>query len=346
MDEQEIKEYASWYHQERPFYELLANKVAGIIGDILDSEKVSIYNVKSRAKEINKFEEKIRGPISFNPKDMQDLAGIRIICYLNSDVEKVANLIQSHFSIDKSRSIDKSQVLRVDQVGYKSIHLVAKLSPERVALPEFKKFEGKYFEIQIRTILQHSWAEIEHDRNYKFSGILPPEIQRRFFLIAANLEMADNEFNTLSELIDGYSRDVSKKTKEGKLDIIIDSTSLTQFMIDEFGDLPGLELDFGPHTGSRIVIKELTKLGIKTLKNLKEIIPPSLKENIKKYKESANFLGIIRTVLIVHNADDYFKKAWGKTWQGFNSDSIKLYEEYGVKVSKICEDYGLRIFED
>lgn len=39
------------------------------------------------------------------------------------------------------------------------------------------RYEGLYCEVQIRSLLQHAWAEIEHDRNYKFSGILPKELR-------------------------------------------------------------------------------------------------------------------------------------------------------------------------
>jgi putative GTP pyrophosphokinase len=86
--------------------------------------------------------------------------------------------------------------------------------------------------------LQHAWAEIEHDRNYKFSGILPKGIQRRFNLLAGTLELVDNEFEQISEEIEKYSQEVSAKTKIGELNIPINSTSLTQYMTEKFEAVP------------------------------------------------------------------------------------------------------------
>jgi len=75
-------------------------------------------------------------------------------------------------------------------------------------LPEYTACKDCVFEIQIRTILQHTWAEIEHDKNYKYSGVLPDEIERRLNLLSAVLESADNEFNTISQEIDNYTKSV------------------------------------------------------------------------------------------------------------------------------------------
>ena len=62
---------------------------------------------------------------------------------------------------------------------------------------ELKSFENMRFEIQVRTILQHAWAEIEHDDLYKNPGQIPSSLRRRFFLVSNVLESADNELNEL-----------------------------------------------------------------------------------------------------------------------------------------------------
>lgn len=345
MKEKEIEEYVRWYSQNKPIYDLLADKIAEIIEEVLDSEGIIYSSTEWRGKDVENFKNKIKGGIKFDPKEMQDLAGIRIICYVHSDVEKISELIKKIFDVDKTRSVNKSEILGTDKMGYRGIHIIAKLPQERVRLHEFKKFEGLYFEVQIRTILQHAWAEIQHDKNYKFSGTLLPEIQRRFNLISTNLEMADNEFNTLSQLIEKYSQDVSKKTKEGDLDIPIDSTSLKQFLINEFGDIKDLKLDFGRKSAdSKVIIKELEIMGIKTLKDLKGIIPKDFKEKKMKYMEEGdNFSGVIRTILTIYDPEGYFKKAWRNSWQGTSKD-IRIHESYGIDISKIYEKYGVELF--
>jgi ppGpp synthetase/RelA/SpoT-type nucleotidyltranferase len=54
-----------------------------------------------------------------------------------------------------------------DELGYQSVHYLVQFSPERCALPEYQRFQGRIAEIQVRTVLQHGWAEIEHDIQYK-----------------------------------------------------------------------------------------------------------------------------------------------------------------------------------
>ncbi|MDO5684258.1 MAG: hypothetical protein Q4G46_15720, partial [Propionibacteriaceae bacterium] len=57
------------------------------------------------------------------------------------------------------------------------------------------------FSVQLRTVLQHAWAEFEHDVRYK--GTIPPEqvpdLDRRFTLAAGLLELADSEFTTIRD---------------------------------------------------------------------------------------------------------------------------------------------------
>lgn len=133
-----------------------------------------------------------------------DLAGIRIIAYINSDVERISKIIEDEFEIDRENSVDKSKLLGIDQVGYQSVHYIAKLSKKRLELSEYEEYQDMVFEVQIRTILQHAWAEIEHDRNYKFNGVLPNNIKRKFYLTAGVLELIDREFEVLSKEIDEF----------------------------------------------------------------------------------------------------------------------------------------------
>jgi putative GTP pyrophosphokinase len=221
------------------------------------------------------------------------------------------------------------------------------LPQDRINLAEYRKFEGLLFEVQIRTILEHCWAEIEHDRNYKFSGVLPEDMKRRFSLLAATLELADNEFNNISKSIDALREEVSTKTKVGKIDIPIDSISLRQYLTDKFEHLDKLEPNFGVADSSRILIEELNGMGIKTLKDLDDIIPSDF---IEKHNKIAidpdydnNFLGIVRDILIIKFKELYFKEVWKKSWSWIEIPTADLYREYGIDVDYLAEKYDLPI---
>jgi putative GTP pyrophosphokinase len=183
-----IENSIKWYSENKILFEQLSKKVETIIQEILIDNKIPIHAIYSRAKEIDSYSKKIEDSKYTDPiSQITDLSGIRIIAYVESDLDKISKIIEEHFEIDKENSIDKSQSLGTDKVGYRSIHFIGKLPNDRIKLPEYKKFGDLYFEIQIRTILQHSWAEIEHDKNYKFSGELPNYLKRRFKVLAGVL---------------------------------------------------------------------------------------------------------------------------------------------------------------
>jgi len=343
MTAEDIDQKRQWFEEKKPIYEALTIKAESLIMEILNLNKISYHSVESRCKEIDSFKNKIEKGIDYDYKEMQDLAGIRIIGYVNSDIELISKLIRDNFDVDLSRSIDKSAVLGIDKVGYKSVHFVVKFKKERCTLPEYKLFNNIFFEIQVRTILQHAWAEIEHDRNYKFSGILPKEINRRFKLLAGVLEVADNEFNQISREIDKYSEEVSRKTKKGDLNIPINSTSLMQYFKDVFKEAEIINFNFGPPENdySRIAIDELNILSINTLADLDKILTKKIRDDIMTIDEIQNLLGLTRLILIKNFQEKYFDHAWKKRWL-FVSDP-DTFHRLGINIESLAKKFGLKM---
>jgi ppGpp synthetase/RelA/SpoT-type nucleotidyltranferase len=94
---------------------------------------------------------------------------------------------------------DKAQALLEDEkFGYASIHYLVRLKVNRTDLSEYSRFKGLVAEIQVRTILQHAWAEIEHDIQYK--SAIPSSIRRRFMSLAGMLEIGDREFQAIQSV--------------------------------------------------------------------------------------------------------------------------------------------------
>lgn len=333
------KDFINKYVELRSTYKTLAFKVSQILTEILEINNVNYHIITSRAKTIESFSEKIKKPKYDNPlEQLTDLAGIRIIGYVENDVLQISKLVEDIFQIDESNSLDKGKDLGIDKVGYKSVHYICSLPKNRIKLPEYSRFENLKFEIQIRTILQHSWAEIEHDKNYKFSGELPYEIQRRFKLLAGALEMADREFNQISEEIDKYSEKVKENTKKGDLEIPINSTSLKEFLKSKFEkaiEKGVLVPSFNSSRNLKDMLNELDDFGIETLEQLNNIIPKNLEEILIKYKDDGNFLGLVRTILMSSDLEKYFTHCHKNHWGNLSPDSEIILSELGVDVEKL-----------
>jgi ppGpp synthetase/RelA/SpoT-type nucleotidyltranferase len=129
-------------------------------------EKKYKYQIYYRTKNIDRLREKIRRKrrskkIYKNLSDINDLAGIRIVFYLESEKEKFINDLEKELpSIVSVEEFEKNN-------GYHAKHLVIKMDRKRLQLSEYKRFKGLRCEIQLTSIFNHVWAELEHDWLYK-----------------------------------------------------------------------------------------------------------------------------------------------------------------------------------
>jgi putative GTP pyrophosphokinase len=112
-----------------------------------------------------------------------------------------------------------------------SLHYIAQLNTARSALVEYRKFSGIKFEIQIRSILQHAWAEIEHDLGYKSEVAIPRDLKRRFSRLAGLLEIADDEFATIRDQLDAHKERATLEIAQGERALEIDQDSLEALVL-------------------------------------------------------------------------------------------------------------------
>jgi len=333
-----------WYIENRPIYKRLAYKIESILAEIFEIEGIPFHMIQSRAKDIDSFSNKITGDKYSNPiEEVQDFAGIRVVTYVEDEVKKVCELIEKIFKIDNGNSSDKSESLGIDKVGYKSVHYVCYLKSDRLKLPENEQFKDRCFEIQVRTILQHAWAEIEHDRNYKFAGILPKEINRRFKLLAGTLELADREFNNIASDIDKISNIVKTETKKGNFDIKINSTSFSEYIKNRFKKIQKSIKIYDLQNDN--IVTELNSFGIFTLQEFENIIPADFENQyLKEHKDNNEkwAVGFVRAILIISDYDKYFKNChtdWAR-WSK-KGDGLGLFTHYNIDWNAIEDKYNV-----
>jgi len=343
MDSEKV---TNWYLSVRPVYKKLAEKIENILGELIQESQIDIHVISSRPKTIESFVEKVKRKSYDDPENqIHDLAGIRIITYVENDVERISQLIKTSFNIDKKNSVDKKKELGTDKFGYQSVHFVAQLKKDRLLLPEYKKFKGLKFEIQLRTLLQHTWAEISHDRNYKFSGKLPFSVERRFSLVAGSVEMADREFDVLATEIDKITSEIDS----GELDLPLNSTTIKQYLENKLQQLieKGLPNRFYAGKDESVMIKELENFGIYNLKELDALIT---KKFLSTYNELSipswnNYSSFLQNLMIVTDYQKYFEKSWHQDWSTIHEDEVRILRSFNVPLNIISKEYGLEIKE-
>jgi ppGpp synthetase/RelA/SpoT-type nucleotidyltranferase len=218
------------FKERKGVYESCESRLKSLIGLILDANCIQIHSITSRTKSYERLSDKIERKNKYECiEDITDLVGIRVITYFEDEIDTIAELISSEFEIDPKNSIDK-RIIENDRFGYKSLHYVAKFKKERLDLMEYSTFSNISFEIQIRSILQHSWAEIEHDIGYKGEFEIPDIAKRTFSRIAALLETADIEFVRLKQLLIKYEESTKDKISKSLKDIKIDGATFKNYI--------------------------------------------------------------------------------------------------------------------
>lgn len=215
------------YDERRDAYQALVTALHSVLTQLLIKEGVKhqgIYpRVKSRGSLIEKLERKSKYT---SLADITDIAGVRIITYFEDDINQVMKIIENELAIDTTNTVDKRQPEQSDRFGYKSMQYVAGFSYDRLRLPEYALFAGLKFEIQIRTVLQHAWSEVDHLYRYKNKADITPAIHRKFSRLAAQLEDIDNSFIELRNLLDKHAEDLLSRVQKGNPEVFNEATEV------------------------------------------------------------------------------------------------------------------------
>jgi len=226
------KKILSEFDEKSSLYESFTEKQEKLISELLHEQSFTPHSVRSRMKRRESLKGKLEGANRDYSSlgDITDISGVRIITYFSEEVDKVAGYIEREFQVLKQHSLDKRQTLDPDRFGYLSLHYVVRMSPARLALTEYRKFVGLTCEIQIRSILQHAWPEIEHDLGYKSKVAIPKAVQRRFSRLASLLELADEEFAAIRKELSSYEKALPRAMEEAPGDVTLDKLSLSVFL--------------------------------------------------------------------------------------------------------------------
>jgi putative GTP pyrophosphokinase len=225
-------EHTQRFKDEKPRYEQLTHKLRNLLQDLLTNEGV-IAVIESRTKSMESFNEKFVRPGKTYQDPLQeitDLSGLRIIVQTVDEVSKVGLLIERAFSIDGERSVKKSEHLNADQFGYLSEHYIVQLKEPRRLLREWEGLGELNAEIQVRTILQHAWAAVQHSLDYKNAYDIPKPLRRRLFRLSALFELADEELDQISTDVRMLVAKYAEQVQSDDSDIEINVDSLKAYL--------------------------------------------------------------------------------------------------------------------
>lgn len=206
--EDEKKDFRDFYDSNRENLHAALRSIEILVDSLIRSDlSIAISSTEGRIKNreecISKFTRKYRTKLEesktpYTIRDsITDLIGVRVVCLYEDDVEKIKDIVKSHFDViditDKISQIERTE----DSFGYKGLHLDLKLNSSRRAMLEYGVCKEFSFELQIRTVVQDSWSIIDHKIKYKKS--IPNGLKRRINTLAALFELADREFKAIRD---------------------------------------------------------------------------------------------------------------------------------------------------
>ena len=158
-----------------------------------------IESVCGRTKTVASILEKMQKKnISFEDleDEVEDIAGIRIICQFQEDIEKVSQLIYQR--TDMKVKSKKDYLTNQKKSGYRSLHLIVWYDIQTISGPKTLQVE-----IQIRTMAMNFWATTEHSLQYKYKGDIPEHVRDKLTRASDAIEVLDEEMSQVrSEIMD------------------------------------------------------------------------------------------------------------------------------------------------
>ena len=171
----------------------------------LQYDRNPISSIKSRLKNLRSIQEKIkrRGlPFTLEAieQNLNDVAGIRVICSFPEDVYMLADALLQQDDITLLQR--KDYIANPKENGYRSLHLI-------VTVPIFLAYEKRLMkvEIQLRTIAMDFWATLEHQLRYKKDYAISPEMAQELKDCAEESAQLDMRMDALRKRVFQQSMD-------------------------------------------------------------------------------------------------------------------------------------------
>ena len=200
-------EILSQYDERKDLLDAFSKEIESYLTNLLTDHGLKVCIVARRVKTRKRLEAKLRRKLTRGKayeclENITDVVGLRVVTYLSDDAEKVGRLIRLWLSVDWKNSEDKRDRLKAEEFGYRSDHYIVSFTDDFCTEHGYTRFTNLKAEVQVRTLLQHAWAEIEHDElGYAAEDMVPHEVRRRLARAAAVLDSVDEELSELRSLV-------------------------------------------------------------------------------------------------------------------------------------------------
>ncbi len=246
---------------------------------VVNNERLNVQQISGRLKDPTSLQNKVSSDSKYKElSDVTDLVGLRIIVTYRNEIPFIISQIKDAFEIDEENT-NTNDPKSESEFGYSSYHVIISNAKVESFKSHNLKFKNLKAEVQIRTILQHAWADISHMIDYKAKHRPESNHRRKLFRVAALLELADQEFGDLREEIVKSQKDLIPRDITQYPDIEITPESLQAFVMESdscnaldqrIANITDSTLHFNDESIIGKNLMQIRKLEISTLKELDE----------------------------------------------------------------------------
>ena len=224
IDWNELEKIYNDYSMYRKSYETQANLIANIL-----REHNKVHSVKTRVKDENhliekiirktpdrrkKYGEKFNFTVENYKDEITDLVGIRVIHIFKEDWEEIHNFITKMWNVneivanirkgDNTKTFEELGIEVCSRLsGYRSVHYLVESYPTT---------EKVITEVQVRTIFEEGYGEIDHQLRYSLNEI--PEILEQNLMLLNRIAGSSDEMASLINMLNKSIEDVKKEYEE------------------------------------------------------------------------------------------------------------------------------------
>ena len=301
----------------------VGHEAVDLVRGILDEAGINYLSVTGRTKTVASFAEKAARTAGGKPlyddptTQLTDQVGVRVITYVSGDVDAVADVLAEQVRVTDDRDLGQ-ETASEGRFGYASRHLLLDVARDTAAdspadspagTPVDTAAAPQIVQVQIRTVLQHAWAEFEHDIRYK--GTVPElharEFDRRFTLAAGLLELADREFGEIRDRLRGVAPTVAPEPADD--DPRLDPRELAAFLAGQYADAEWSRSDH-----YEWIAGLLLELGVTSLEELGGVVRGADEAVIAERMDYRHPPGAVRRL------DDALLQAYGERYVDLHSN--------------------------
>lgn len=260
-------------------YERLCGEIEYILTKELNNELIEYSQISSRAKTVKSFCEKIARKKYNDPfSEITDFAGVRVVYLYSTDRARIESVVEDNFDIIEK--VDKITSADEDQFGYGALHYLVRIK-ENHSGARYDDLQDLVCEVQIRTILQDSWAVVAHHLSYKQESDIPAELRRKLNALSGLFETADDQFEFIRSARESYRKKVTEEITQNEISSFnkeINLDNLNAYLKWKYPERGDFDIESLQST-----LSELKEFGYKNFFEIESVINRSL-EAVEAYE--------------------------------------------------------------